>query len=492
MTTPRQARQNKLDAIVVGAGPNGLAAAVTLARAGLAVRVYERASTAGGGTATTELTLPGFRHDVCSAVHPLAFESRFFREFALDRRVPFVVPEISFAHPLDKGRAGIAYRDLQRTCEHLGPDGAAYAALMRPLAERSTRVAQFTGSTLLRPPPHVGTAALLGLAVLEQGTPVWNVRFRDDVAPAMLTGVSAHSILPLPSLAAAGAGLALAAYAHARGWPIPVGGSQAIADALVDDLVDHGGQLVTDHEILSIADLPPARATLLDVTPRALLAMADGLLPNRYRRSLARFRYGDGVAKVDFALSDPVPWAVAELRDAGTLHLGGTRAEIAAAENAVARGAHPDRPYVLVSQPSVFDHMRAPNANHTLWTYTHVPAGSNVDRTQAIVDQIERVAPGFRDTVLATASRTAADLERHNPNYPGGDIAAGSPDLIQLLRRPVLRPTPWRTPIPGVYLCSASTPPGPGVHGLSGWHAALSALRNEFGIRTLPDLAPRA
>ncbi|GEK85812.1 phytoene desaturase family protein [Microbacterium aerolatum] len=483
-------RSYDIDATIVGAGPNGLAAAVTLARAGLSVRVYERASSAGGGAATRELTLPGFRHDVCSAVHPLAFESRFFREFGLDRRVPFAVPEISFAHPLDGGRAGVAHRSLTRTAEGLGTDGAAYARLMRPLVERTTRVSDFTGDTLLRVPRDIPTAALFGLATLEQGSPLWNLRFREDVAPAMLTGVAAHTILPMPGLAGSGAGLALTAYAHAKGWPIPIGGSQAIIDAMVADLIAHGGELVTDHEVTSLDELPPSRVTLLDVTPRALSRIAGDRMPDGYRRALARFRYGNAVAKVDFALSEPVPWTNPELHRAGTLHLGGTREEIAAAENAVSHGSLPDAPYVLVSQPSLFDQTRAPAGQHTLWAYTHVPAASREDRSEAIIGQIERFAPGFRDTILSTSSRTAVEVERHNPNYVRGDISSGSPGLVQLLRRPVLSPDPWRTPMPGVYLCGASTTPGPGVHGLPGWHAALSALRHEFGTRALPDLSP--
>ncbi|WP_194420761.1 phytoene desaturase family protein [Microbacterium abyssi] len=484
------ARSFDVDATVVGAGPNGLAAAVTLARAGLSVRVFERAPSAGGGAATAELTLPGFRHDVCSAVHPLAFESRFFREFGLARRVEFAVPEISFAHPLDGGRAGIAHRSLARTAEGLGADGTAYARLMRPLVDRATRVSDFTGDTLLRVPRDIPTAAVFGAAALEQGSPLWNLRFREDVAPAMLTGVAAHTILPMPGLAGSGAGLALTAYAHAKGWPIPIGGSQAIVDAMIADLRAHGGELVTDHEVASLDELPPSRVTLLDVTPRALSRMASDRMPDAYRRALARFRYGNAVAKVDFALSDPVPWTNPELRRAGTLHLGGTREEIAAAENAVTRGILSDAPYVLVSQPSMFDQTRAPAGQHTLWAYTHVPAASQEDRSEAIIRQIERFAPGFRDTILSTSSRTAIEVERHNPNYVRGDISSGSPDLMQLLRRPVLRPDPWCTPMPGVYLCGASTTPGPGVHGLPGWHAALSALRHDFGSRALPDLSP--
>jgi phytoene dehydrogenase-like protein len=481
----------ELDAVVVGAGPNGLAAAVTLARAGLRVRVYERADQAGGGAATRELTVPGFQHDVCSAVHPMAFESRFFREFGLRERVDFVTPEISFAQPLSFGRAGIAYRDLARTRDALGVDGRAYERLLRPLVEHSTAVAAFTGSSLVRVPDDLRTAISFGLRSLEQGTPAWNARFREDVAPALLTGVAAHTILAQPSIAAAGAGLALTAYAHARGWPIPVGGSQAIIDALVADLRAHGGEVVVDHEVTALEALPAATATILDVTPKALIRIAGTRMPVRYRRALERFRYGDGVAKVDFALNAPVPWTHPELHQAGTVHVGGTRAEVADAENQVNRGRLPDRPYVLVSQPSLFDATRAPAGMHTLWTYTHVPAGSPVDRREAVVQQIERFAPGFRDIIVASSSRSAREVEQHNPNYPGGDIAAGAPSLWQLFRRPVLTGDPWRTPMRGVYLASASTAPGPGVTGMPGWFAALSALRHDFGTHALPDLSPR-
>jgi phytoene dehydrogenase-like protein len=480
----------ELDVVVVGSGPNGLAAAVTLARAGLQVRVYERAGFIGGGAATRELTLPGFLHDVCSAVHPLAFESRFFREFGLTSRVDFAVPDISYAHPLDGGRAAVAHRDLARTAEGLGVDGPAYASLMAPLAERSASVADFTGGSLLRVPGDPVTAVRFGLRALEQGTPAWNARFREDDAPAMITGVAAHTILRQPSIAGAGGGLALAAYGHSRGWPVPIGGSQAIVDAMVDDLRAHGGEIVTDHEVRSLDELPSARAVLLDVTPDALIRMAGDRMPATYRAVLERFRYGGGVAKVDFALSEPVPWTNAAVRETATVHVGGTRAEVAASENAVSAGRLSDEPYVLVTQPSLFDPGRAPGDAHTLWAYTHVPAGSPADREEAIVRQIERFAPGFRDTILASHSRSAVEISRENPNYPAGDIAAGAPSLFQLFSRPTLSPDPWRTPMRGVYLCSASTSPGPGVHGLGGWWAARSALRHEFGTRFLPDLSP--
>ncbi len=479
------------DVEVVGSGPNGLAAAVTLARAGLSVRVFERMPQWGGGARTAETVAPGFRHDTCSAVHPLAVASPFFRAFGLARRIPFVTPEISFAHPLGAadGGSGIAYRDLDRTVAELGRDGAAYRRLLGPLAARAREVARFTGSPLLRVPPHPVVAARFGMRALQQGSPLWNAGFAERVAPAMMTGVAAHAIAPQPSPVAAAAGLALQAHAHAAGWPLPVGGSQAISDALADDLRAHGGEIVTDHEVTSLDELTAA-AVVLDVTPRALILLAGHRMPAGYRSRLERFRYGSGSAKVQFALSGPVPWADERIARAGTVHIGGTRERIAAGEREVLAGRHAASPYVLVAQPSVFDSTRAPAGQHALWAYTHVPTGSTVDQTEAVTRAIEEVAPGFRDVILASRGTTAAELALDNPNYVGGDIAAGAATLPQLLARPVLSADPWRTPLPGVYLCGASTVPGPGVHGQSGWFAARSVLRHEFGIARTPSLAP--
>jgi phytoene dehydrogenase-like protein len=480
----------ELDAIVVGAGPNGLAAAVTLARAGLSVRVYEKAPTIGGGSRTAELTLPGFHHDVCSAVHPLALASGFFRRFGLEQRIELAVPELSYGHPLDGGRAGLAWRDFDRTVDGLGVDGPAFRQLMEPLVREADRVAQIAGSPVLRVPRHPITLARFGLRALEQGSFAWNARFSGDVAPAMLAGIGAHAIRPMPGLSTAAAALSLGSYAHARGWPVPVGGSQSIITALADDLLAHGGEIVTDSEVTSLDELPSARAVLLDTTPRAMLKLAGDRLPAGYAGRLDRFRYGNGVAKVDFALSGPVPWRTPELAQAGTLHLGGTRAEIATAEADVAAGRHSANPYVLLSQPSPSDPSRAPVGQQVLWAYTHVPRGSALDQTEAVTRQIERFAPGFRDVVLASASRTAVQMEQYNPNYIGGDIAGGGASFAQLVARPVLSPEPWRTPAAGLYLCSSSTPPGPGVHGLAGYYAARSALNHEFGVTVMPSLAP--
>ncbi|MBA8817119.1 phytoene dehydrogenase-like protein [Microbacterium halimionae] len=478
------------DANVVGSGPNGLAAAVTLARAGYTVRVYEKADTIGGAARTLPLTMPGFEHDLASAVHPLALASPFFRAFGLASRVDVRVPDISFAHPLVAGRSVVAYRSLERTVSELGRDGRAYRRLLAPLVAHADDVARFTGSALLQIPDAPVVAARFGLGALIQGTPLWNAGFRGEDARALLTGAAAHTVLPLPSLASAAAGLALTTHAHAGGWPVPVGGSQAIINALVADLEAHGGKVITGVDVQTLGDLPASEITILDVTPRAFVGLAGDRMPSSYRRSLERFRYGSGVAKVDFALREPVPWTDPVLRQAPTLHLGGTRAQIARAEDAVARGGHPTSPYVLVSQPSVLDSGRAPGGAATLWAYTHVPAGSTLHRRNAIIAAIERFAPGFRDVILASSSMSATDIEVSNPNLIGGDIGAGAPTLSQLIARPRLTHDPWRTPIRGVYLCGASTAPGPGVHGLSGWYAAQSALRTHAQLES-PDLSPR-
>ncbi|NQX35573.1 NAD(P)/FAD-dependent oxidoreductase [Herbiconiux sp. VKM Ac-2851] len=470
------------DVSVVGGGPNGLAAAVTMARAGLSVELYERSPTLGGGARTMELTLPGFLHDVGSAVHPMGLASPFFRAFQLSRRIPFLVPEVSYVHPLAGTTAGVAYRDLDQTVDELGIDGGAWRHLMRPLVEHIDGVTDFTGSQLLRLPRDPVTALRFGLRTLEQGSPAWNLRFRGDTAPAMISGVSAHTIGRMPSLASSGAGLVLAAHAHARGWAIPVGGSQSIIDSMRQDLEAHGGVVHTSVEIDDLRSLPESTATLLDVSAASLKRIAGPALPDSYRSRLDRFRFGDGIAKVDFALSAPVPWANTEARRTGTLHLGGTRAELARAEAAVARGEHATAPYVLVSQPTVLDPSRAPAGKHVLWAYIHVPRGSTLDPTAVVTDAVERYAPGFRDVIEASSAMSAAEVERYDPNFVGGDISSGALSIRQMLARPVVSARPWRTPARGVYLASSSTPPATGVHGLCGYYAARTALRDMFSL----------
>lgn len=477
-----------VDVAVVGAGPNGLAAAVVLARAGLNVEVLEGEPTIGGGARTKELLEPDHFHDMCSAVHPMALASPFFRAFGLQDRLDFAVPEISYAHPLDGGRAGVAYRDLDRTIHGLGRDGGAWRRLMEPLVRRIDATVDFTLDHLLRVPPHPLAALRFGLASLDQGSVLWNRRFATDEAAALFTGVAAHPVGPLPSLASAGAGLALGALAHSYGWPIPVGGSQAIMSALAADIQAHGGSIHTGRRIESLAEVNDAKAVLLDVSPPGLLRLAADRLPARYAASLNRFRFGDAACKADFILSGPIPWANSEVARAGTVHLGGTREEIAASEHLVHTGRHPADPYVLVSQPSLFDGSRAPAGRHILWTYCHVPGGSTRDMTEAVISQIERFAPGFRDVVVRSHMTTAAELERYNPNYVGGDFGGGAVSLRQLVARPALSLNPWRTPLKGVYLCSASTPPGPGVHGMGGYYAARLALKDVFGLG-MPELS---
>lgn len=474
-----------VDVAVVGSGPNGLAAAVTMARAGLSVQLFEAADSMGGGTRTAELTLPGFRHDVCAAVHPMAVASPFFKAFELERRIELLVPEISYGHPLDGGRAGIAYRSLDRTVAGLGADGRAWRMLMEPLLRRLDGVINFTQGSLLRLPKDPAAVLNYGLRTLLQGSPAWNMGFKGDVAPAMLTGVGAHAIGRLPSLATSGAGLLLGVLAHGGGWPVPRGGSQAIADALADDLAAHGGRIELSHRVDSVAELRLAtgvKAIICDTTPRALATMAKNELPTRYVRQLESFKYGAGVCKVDFALSGPVPWTAEGLRKAPTVHLGGTRAAIAFAENEVLTGRHPKNPYVLAVQAGVVDGSRAPAGQHTFWAYTHVPAGSTRDCAEDIIKAVEKHAPGFRDLILASNTQTARNVGAYNANYIGGDISSGAVTLPQLLKRPVISPDPWRTPAPGLYLGSASTPPGPAVHGMGGWLAARSALKKTFGL----------
>lgn len=470
-------RAPALDAAVVGSGPNGLAAAIVLAQAGRSVRVLEGADTIGGGARTAELTLPGYRHDVCSAVHPLALSSPFFRTLDLAAHgLEWIRPELALAHPFDDGTAAVLWPSLDETAAALGEDGPAYRRLLGPLVRGWPGLVEDILAPL-RPPHRPLSMARFGWYALRPAAMLAREMFRGHRARALFAGLAAHAMVPLHRPPSAAYGLVLASAAHSVGFPIPQGGAQTLADALVSLLRSLGGQIEAGHPVRSLKDLPPARSVLLDVTPKQLLEMEGGELPSDYRQRLQRYRYGPGVYKMDWALSGPVPWRAEACRRAVSVHLGGSMEEIAAAVDAVNRGEHPERPYVIVCQQSLYDPARAPEGKHTLWAYCHVPNGSDVDMSGAIEAQIERFAPGFRDLILGRHVYSPRRLEEYNPNYVGGDINGGLQDLRQLYFRPVMTPVPYAVPVPGLYLCSSSTPPGGGVHGMCGYHAARAALR---------------
>ncbi|BBZ38398.1 phytoene desaturase family protein [Mycobacterium conspicuum] len=476
------------DVTIVGSGPNGLALAVICARAGLKVQVVEAQPTLGGGARTAaDPDFPGVLHDVCSAVHPLALASPFFAEFDLPARgVQLAVPEIAYANPLPGRPAAVAYRDLTRTCDELS-NGASWRRLLGPMvADWGGMISVILGDKRSLP-DSLPTALRLGVRMLGQGTPAWGLLNGDD-ARALFTGVAAHVLSRMPSLTAAGAGLMLATLGHAVGWPIPVGGSRVITDALIADLRAHGGELTTDAEVTS----PPTGVVAYDTAPTALLPIYGDALPPRYAKALRRYRFGPGVAKVDFVLSDDIPWSDPRLGQAPTLHLGGTRAQMARAEADIAAGRHAQWPMVLAASPHVADPGRIDGrGRRPFWTYAHVPAGSTLDATEAVTGIMERFAPGFRDIVLAARAVPAARMADHNANYVGGDIGVGGNSAWRALAGPagpLPRLDPWRTPIPRVYLCSAATPPGGGVHGMAGYYAARTLLRREFGITAMPRL----
>jgi phytoene dehydrogenase-like protein len=467
------------DAIIVGSGPNGLAAAITLAQVGSKVLVLEAKDTIGGGTRTAEVTLPGFRHDICSAVHPLGIASPFFRDLPLtDFGLEWIFPPVALAHPLDDGRAAILTQSIEESAASLGVDGSAYQRLITPLVESWQAILEDSLGPLPLPPKHPITLARFGLLALRSARGLAESSFQGDAVRALIAGLAGHGMLPLEEATTASIALVLGLLAHAVGWPIPKGGSQSISNAMASYLESLGGEIVTNHEVTSLDTLPGSKSVLLDVTPRQMVQICGERLPANYRRQLAKYRYGPGVCKVDYALSGPIPWKAGACTQAGTVHLGGSLDEISASERAVWRAEHSDRPLVLLAQQSLFDDSRAPAGQHTAWAYCHVPHGSHQDVSESITTQIERFAPGFRDLILAKHVYTAAEMQSYNPNYIGGDINGGVQDWRQLFTRPVARWSPYTTPVKGLYICSSSTPPGGGVHGMCGYHAAQSVLNN--------------
>ncbi len=466
------------DAIVIGSGPNGLVAAITMARAGRRVLVLEAAATPGGGCRTAELTAPGFRHDVCSTVLALGLGSPALRRLPLaDHGLLWLHPEIALAHPLDGGAAAFLHHSLDDTAAGLAGDGPAWRRLMAPLVGGGLGLV----GDLLSPlavPRHPLRLARFAPAGLRGGEQLARRRLATEEGRALLAGLAAHSELALHRTMSAGVGLVLGALAHIAGWPFAKGGSQALVDALVAILAEHGGEVVCGQRVDDLAALPPAPIVLADVSPRQLAAMAGDRLPDRTRRRWSRFRPGPGVFKLDYALSEPVPWRNPAVARAGTVHVAGPLSDVVESEAAMAAGRHAERPFIIAAQPTACDASRAPVGRHVLWSYCHVPPGSTVDMTDVVERQLERFAPGFRDVVIARHRMSPADFEAYNPNLIGGDISGGVADWRQFVARPALGLHPWRTPIPGVYLCSSSTPPGGGVHGMCGHHAATLALRD--------------
>jgi len=469
----------RYDAVVVGSGPNGLAAAITLAQAGHTILVIEAEGTIGGGLRSAELTLPGFVHDICSAIHPLGVASPFFRELPLvDCGLEWIYPPTPAAHPFDDGTVALLERSVRATGETLGRDAAAYRRMMQPLVEDWEGLLGDLLGPLPLPPQHPLALARFGLRALWPAHRLAEQAFQGERARALFAGLAAHAMLPLEQPASAAFGLVMATVAHAVGWPLVRGGSQVFANALSSRLQSLGGAIITGRRIESMDQLPLARAMLFDVTPRQLLSIAGDRFPSGYQRALARYRYGPGAFKVDWALDGPIPWKAAECSRAATVHLGATLAEIAASERAVWQGKPSERPYVIVVQQSLFDPARSHEGKHTGWAYCHVPNGSDFDMTERIEAQVERFAPGFRERILARSVMPPAAMERHNANYIGGDINGGVQDLRQLYTRPAPRWSPYSTPAGNLYICSSSTPPGGGVHGMCGYHAAQAVLRS--------------
>jgi phytoene dehydrogenase-like protein len=474
------------DAIVVGSGPNGLAAAITMRQQGLSVLLIEGKDTIGGGLRTAELTLPGFKHDICSAIHPMALASPFFASLPLQQHgLEFIQPGLAAAHPYDDGTAAFLSHSLEETAAALGADKQAYLDLIGPLVRDWDKL---VGNILapLKFPKHPFLLAGFGLKALQSSEMIAK-RFSTEKAKGLWAGMTAHAIQPLSNLATGAIGMVLSAVGHVHGWPVPKGGSQKVADALASYFLSLGGEIQTGWMLSSLKELPAAKAVLLDLTPKQMLEIAPESFSDLYKWQLQHYRYGMGVFKVDWALSAPIPFVAEECRRAGTVHLGNTFGEIARGEKQSAHDVHADKPFVLLAQSSVFDDSRAPAGKHTAWAYCHVPNGSVKNMTDIIEQQVERFAPGFRDTILAKHTMNTREIEAYNPNYIGGDINGGIIDLGQLYTRPALRLSPYRTSAKGIYICSSSTPPGGGVHGMCGYYAAKRALADIFNLKT-PNL----
>jgi len=472
------------DAVVVGSGPNGLSAAIVLQEAGLSVLLIEGKETIGGGLRSAELTLPGYIHDICSAIHPLAAGSPLFNKLPLHKHgLKYAYPSVAAAHPFDDGTAVVLKGTVEQTASGLGEDGSAYSALLAPLVKSWPGIAE----NVLGPlhfPKHPLDLAAFGLNALKSASSLAE-RFKTKEGKGLWAGMAAHAIQPLSNLATSAFGLVLLATGHLQGWPAPVGGSVKIANALASHFLSLGGKIQTSLYVRSMKDIPSARAILFDLTPKQILEIAGEKFSPLYKWQLRRFRYGMGVFKIDWALDGPIPFTAPEARMAGTLHLGNTFEEISEKELLTSRGQIVDKPFVLLAQQSVFDKSRAPEGKHTAWAYCHVPNGSTVDMTGAIENQVERFAPGFKDLILAKNTMNTMEIELYNPNYIGGDINGGVIDLGQLFTRPVLRFSPYRTSAKGIYICSSSTPPGGGVHGMCGYYAAKQALNDVFHTKTL-------
>jgi len=474
--------KREYDAVVVGSGPNGLAAAILLQQQGLSVLVIEGKDVIGGGLTTAELTLPGFKHDVCSAIHPMALASPFFRTLPLaDHGLEYIFPGLAAAHPFDDGTAAILDHSIEVTAKHLGADEREYTKIMQSVTAAWPLIDEDTLGPL-HLPKHPLALAGFGLKALNSASGFVK-RFKTKQARGLFAGMAAHSIQPLNNLSTAAIGLVLLAIGHMKGWPIPKGGSSSIANALSSYFTSLGGTIQTGTYITSLDQLPSAHAVLFDITPKQLLQIAGHKFSAIYKWQLERYRYGMGVFKVDWALDGPIPFTAAECLEAGTIHLGNTYEEIAEGEILSSKGKVAETPFVLLAQQSLFDQSRAPEGKHTAWAYCHVPNGSTHNMTAIIENQVERVAPGFKDLILAKNTMNTAQVEAYNPNYIGGDINGGIIDLAQLFTRPALRWSPYRTSAKGLYICSSSTPPGGGVHGMCGYNAAKRALKDVFGIK---------